>query len=69
MKNDEGEIFENRIINLPQYLNSSELAQVLGVSVHTVRYWRKQRVITPKTFGRSVRWLPRDVLRELEQKG
>lgn len=58
-------LFENGIERLPKYLTSSELAQVLGVSVHTIRAWRKYRIITPNIFGRSVRWLLNDVLEEL----
>ena len=62
---DEQGLFDNRIENLPKYLTSLELAQVLGVSIHTIRSWRKFRMITPSIFGRSVRWLLDDVIREL----
>jgi len=58
-------LFDNRIERLPKYLTSSELALVLGVSIHTIRSWRKFRIITPNVFGRSVRWLLADVLEEL----
>ena len=69
MSNDRKEIFENRINKqLPRYLTSSELAEVLGVSVHTIRSWRKFRIIKPVTFGRSVRWLLDDVVKELSTK-
>ena len=61
-------LFDNRIEKLPTYLTSLELAKVLGVSEHTVRAWRKFRIITPNVFGRSVRWLLEDVLRELAER-
>lgn len=61
-------LFEKRIEKLPKYLTSSELAKVLNVSEHTVRAWRKFRVITPHKFGRSIRWLLEEVLQELSQK-
>jgi predicted DNA-binding transcriptional regulator AlpA len=61
-------LFENGIERLPKYLTSLELAQVLGVSVHTIRAWRKFRIITPSIFGRSVRWLLSDVLEELSSR-
>ncbi len=62
------QIFDNRIIKLPQYLDSEELAQALSVSVHTIRAWRKLRIITPVKFGKSVRWLLADVVEELSKK-
>ncbi|NRA44994.1 MAG: helix-turn-helix domain-containing protein [Oligoflexales bacterium] len=61
-------LFENEIDHLPKYLNSEQLAKTLGVSIHTVRAWRKFRIITPIKFGRSVRWLLDDVVQELSQK-
>ena len=60
-------LFENRIERQPNYLTSDELSKVLNVSVHTVRAWRKLRIITPKKFGRSVRWLLDDVIEELSK--
>jgi len=59
-------LFENRIGE--RYLTSSELAKFLGMSEHTIRAWRKFRIITPIQFGRSVRWLLRDVLEELTKR-
>ena len=59
-------LFENRIG--ARYLTSSELAEFLGLSEHTIRAWRKFRIITPIQFGRSVRWLLRDVLEELTKR-
>ena len=60
-------LFDNRIENNSRYLTSAELALILGVSQHTVRAWRKYRIITPKKFGRSVRWLLEEVLEELSK--
>jgi len=59
----EAQFFENQIEN--RYLTSAELAARLGLSIHTIRAWRKQRRITPTKFGRSVRWLWDDVIQEL----
>lgn len=59
-------LFENRIG--ARYLTSSELAEFLGLSEHTIRAWRKFRIITPIQFGRSVRWLLKDVLEELTKR-
>lgn len=61
-------LFDNRIENSSRYLTSAELAAILGVSEHTIRSWRKYRVITPKKIGRSVRWLLEDVLKELAKR-
>ena len=62
-------LFDNRISHkLPIYLTCLELAQVLKVSVHTIRSWRKFRIITPKKFGRSVRWLLNEVVEELSKR-
>lgn len=55
--------FENEIEK--RYLTSAELSRRLGLSIHTVHAWRKQRRITPKKFGRSVRWLLDEVIQEL----
>lgn len=61
-------LFENQIED--RYLTSAELAAFLGLSIHTVRAWRKFRVITPIKFGRSVRWLLKEVLEQLtKQRG
>jgi len=63
-------LFDNRISHeLPVYLTCLELARVLKVSEHTIRAWRKLRIITPKKFRRSVRWLLDEVLEELARKG
>jgi predicted DNA-binding transcriptional regulator AlpA len=61
-------LFDNRIENCSRYLTSADLASVLSVSQHTIRAWRKYRIITPKKFGRSVRWLLEDVLEELAKR-
>ena len=58
--------FENRIDG--RYLTSAELAAHLGLSEHTIRAWRKFRIITPIQFGRSVRWLLKNVLEELTKR-
>lgn len=50
------------------FLNSNELAITLGVSVHTVRKWRKLKIIPCKKFGRSVRFLLKDVLEALNPR-
>lgn len=59
-------LFDNKIHG--KYLSSAELAEFLGLSEHTIRAWRKFRIITPITFGRSVRWLLKDVLEELTKR-
>ncbi len=59
-------LFENCIED--RYLTTAELAGHLGLSVHTIRAWRKYRRITPIKFGRSVRWLLKDVLEELSTR-
>ena len=59
-------LFDNRIED--RYLTSAELAAFLGLSEHTIRAWRKFRIITPIKFGRSVRWLLSDVLEELAKR-
>ena len=63
---NEQALFEN--LTKARYLSSSELAAFLGVSIHTIRAWRKFRMITPTKFGRSLRWLLRDVLEELAKR-
>ena len=65
MQNVHG-LFENRIEN--RYLTTAELAAQLGLSIHTIRAWRKFRLITPIKFGRAVRWLLSDVLKELDKR-
>lgn len=62
----EPRLFDNRIDG--RYLSSAELAAQLGLSEHTIRAWRKFRIITPIKLGRSVRWLLRDVLEELAKR-
>ncbi|MCB0362458.1 MAG: helix-turn-helix domain-containing protein [Bdellovibrionales bacterium] len=59
-------LFDNQIED--RYLTSAELAIFLGLSEHTIRAWRKFRIITPIKFGRSVRWLLSDVLEELAKR-
>jgi len=59
-------LFDNKIDG--RYLSSAELAAFLGLSQHTIRAWRKFRIITPIKFGRSVRWLLKDVLEELTKR-
>ena len=63
-----GEFFENRIANQPRFITTAELAKFLSLSEHTIRTWRKFRYITPKKFGRSVRWLREEVLQELNKR-
>jgi len=58
-------LFDNQIEE--RYLTSAELASYLGMSEHTIRSWRKFRIITPIKFGRSVRWLLKNVLLELTE--
>ena len=62
----ENKLFENQIEK--RFLTSAELAAALGLSVHTIRAWRKFRIITPIKFGRSVRWLLKNVLEELAKR-
>ena len=62
----DGRLFDNQIEE--RYLTSAELAAYLGLSEHTIRSWRKFRVITPIKFGRSVRWLLKNVLKELTER-
>jgi predicted DNA-binding transcriptional regulator AlpA len=59
-------LFDNQIDG--KYLSSAELAHFLGLSEHTIRAWRKFRIITPVKFGRSVRWLLKSVLEELTKR-
>lgn len=59
-------LFDNQIEH--RYLTSLELASFLSLSEHTIRAWRKFRIITPIKFGRSVRWLLKDVLEELTKR-
>jgi predicted DNA-binding transcriptional regulator AlpA len=59
-------LFDNQIES--KYLSSTELAAFLGLSEHTIRAWRKYRIITPVKFGRSVRWLLKSVLEELTKR-
>jgi predicted DNA-binding transcriptional regulator AlpA len=67
--NQRGMLFDSRISHeLPRYLSCLELAEILNVSVHTIRSWRKLRIITPKKFGRSVRWLLHEVMEELAKR-
>ena len=56
-------IFDNQIA---EFLSSDELAIKLGVSVHTVRKWRKLEIIPYRKFGRSVRFLLKEVREALE---
>ena len=45
-----------------EYLNISEIAAKLNVSIHTVRDWRKQNILPPAyKFGRAVRWKLTDI--------
>jgi len=62
----EQKLFDNQIE--AKYLSSAELATFLGLSEHTIRAWRKYRMITPVKFGRSVRWLLKSVLEELTKR-
>jgi hypothetical protein len=59
--------FDKSITNEPRYLTSAELAAILKLSVHTIRSWRRLRIITPRKFGRSVRWLLDEVIEELDK--
>ncbi len=65
-KNPQRGLFDNRIDK--RYLNSAELAAHLGVSEHTIRAWRKYRIITPIKLGKSVRWLLNNVVEELSKR-
>jgi predicted DNA-binding transcriptional regulator AlpA len=62
----EQKLFDNQIES--KYLSSAELAAHLGLSEHTIRAWRKYRMITPVKLGRSVRWLLESVLEELTKR-
>ena len=62
---------EQKLIDIQiesKYLSSAELAALLGLSEHTIRAWRKYRMITPVKLGRSVRWLLKSVLEELTKR-
>lgn len=59
-------LFENQIEK--SFLTTPELAKALNVSIHTIWSWRKYHIITPKKFGRSVRWLLNDVIEELAKR-
>ena len=59
-------LIENQID--ARYITSAELAAYLGLSLHTIRAWRKFHVITPIRFGRAIRWLLKDVLEELAKR-
>lgn len=63
-------LFDKRILqDQPRYVCSAELAQILSVSVHTIRKWRSEGRIVPKRFGRSVRYVVDDVVKALTRKG
>lgn len=65
-----GPIFDNLIDKEDFYVDANCIAELLQISVHTVRKWRKQERIPYHKFGRSVRYNPTEVLVGLKkQKG
>lgn len=59
-------LFDNQIPN--GFINSAQLAQLLGISIHTVRKWTKFRTIPYRKFGRAVRFHLGDVLGALSKR-
>ena len=59
-----GVLFDNRISE--KFVTSSQLAEHLNVSIHTVRKWRKYKMIPYHKIGRSLRFRISEVLSALE---
>lgn len=51
------------------FLDCGQLAEILGVSIHTVRKWRQYEEIPYRKFGRSIRYVLDEVLLSFEAKG
>lgn len=62
-------IFDNHIAINDRLLSYAEVAQRIGVSIHTVRGWVYQRKIPYLKAGKVVRFIWGDVLRWLQRKG
>ena len=50
------------------FLTCGQLAEILGMCIHTVRKWRQYEEIPCRKFGRSVRFTLDEVLVALEGK-
>jgi excisionase family DNA binding protein len=59
-----GVIFDNRISE--KFVTASKLAEHLSVSIHTIRKWRKYKMIPYHKVGRSLRFRVSEVLTALE---
>ncbi len=62
-------LIENFITNDNRLLSYAEVAQRMGVSIHTVRGWVHQRRIPFLKAGKSVRFMWADVLQWLQKNG
>ena len=62
-------IFDNHIAINDRLLSYAEVAQRMGVSIHTVRGWVHQRRIPFLKAGKSVRFMWADVLQWLQKNG
>ena len=51
------------------YVSDRKLALYLDVSVWTIRKWRAEKRIPCHKFGRSVRYIVSEVLKELKREG
>lgn len=69
----EGSLFDNkieaRVKGDDRLLGYQEIAQRMGVSIHTVRGWVYQRKIPYLKAGKSVRFIWADVLLWLQKNG
>lgn len=68
MKNDLTKLFEN--LGSQGLFTAEQVAEVLGVSVKTIRKWRYQGKLKAVKVGeRCVRYRREDVLDQLNQEG
>jgi len=63
-----GALFEN-LIGDDRLLSCAEVAERMGVSIHTVRGWVHRRKIPFLKAGKAVRFIWADVLRWLHSNG
>lgn len=66
---DPSTLFDNLIEFSNKFVTDVVLAETLGLSVWTIRKWHKQNQIPSHKFGRSVRYVVKEVLTTLKQKG